>query len=423
MPPRPAAAFLSYARFDNQHDEGRLSLLRERLEGEVRIHTGEEFQIFQDRNDIRWGEEWEDRIKELIEAATFFIPILTPSFFKSEHCRRELRDFLAREQHLERKDLILPIYYVTCPLLEGRSQSITDPVFKTLIARHRVDWRDLRHESFENPKIGRRIAELAVQICDSLNRCEYRCPRQGGALELHHEHGAPETAQKIPDSVSGTQRTLLVGTGSSNGFATISAAIAAATDGDRIIVRPEVYREALVLEKPLEIIGDGPLDKIVIDAPSGQAAITCRSREVRVVNLTLRGSFGAVNVEKQGQIRLELCDLKSHHLACIHVSGGSCYLLRNRVHDASHGSGVWLDCADAVLEENEITGNREYGVGVKYSTAALRRNKINSNTRTGIAIFGGSGVFEENDLRFNAQGAWKIRSEDVARVKQKDNIE
>lgn len=52
MPRRPAA-FLSYVQLNDKHDNGRLTELRERLEHEVQMHTGELFPVFQDRNDTQ----------------------------------------------------------------------------------------------------------------------------------------------------------------------------------------------------------------------------------------------------------------------------------------------------------------------------------------------------------------------------------
>ena len=83
-------AFMSYVRSDDQHDDGRLTQLRERLSAEVRMQTGEEFPIFQDRDDIQWGQSWRLRIEESVDEVTFFIPIITPSFFRSEGCPRAL---------------------------------------------------------------------------------------------------------------------------------------------------------------------------------------------------------------------------------------------------------------------------------------------------------------------------------------------
>ena len=56
---RQPAAFMSYVRFNDQHDDGQLTQFRERLSAEVRVQTGEEFLIFQDRNDIAWGQNWQ----------------------------------------------------------------------------------------------------------------------------------------------------------------------------------------------------------------------------------------------------------------------------------------------------------------------------------------------------------------------------
>jgi hypothetical protein len=45
-------AFMSYVRADDAHDAGRLTQFCERLASEVRMQTGEELPIFQDRKDI-----------------------------------------------------------------------------------------------------------------------------------------------------------------------------------------------------------------------------------------------------------------------------------------------------------------------------------------------------------------------------------
>ena len=60
---REPVAFLSYVRSDDEHDWGRITKLRQRLEGEVKIQTGRPFAIFQDRNDIIWGQQWAEVIQ------------------------------------------------------------------------------------------------------------------------------------------------------------------------------------------------------------------------------------------------------------------------------------------------------------------------------------------------------------------------
>ena len=107
---------MCYLRRVDQHDQGRLTDLRKRLEGEVQLYRGEEdFAIFQDREDIRWGQQWRSRIEDSLNDVTFLIPIITPGFFRSKECRDEIDLFLQRERKLGRSDLILPIYYIDYP--------------------------------------------------------------------------------------------------------------------------------------------------------------------------------------------------------------------------------------------------------------------------------------------------------------------
>lgn len=71
------------------------------------MQIGQEFAIFQDRNDIAWGQNWQARIDQTLDAVTLLIPILTPSFFASPACRQEVTRFVERERTLDRNDLIL----------------------------------------------------------------------------------------------------------------------------------------------------------------------------------------------------------------------------------------------------------------------------------------------------------------------------
>src|SRR5215467_10596772 len=104
---------MSYVRFNDQHDDGQLTQFRERLATEVRAQTGTEFAIFQDRNDIAWGQHWQQRIDQALDTQTLLLVIITPSFFRSSACRAEVEQFLERERRLGRHDLIFPVYYVS----------------------------------------------------------------------------------------------------------------------------------------------------------------------------------------------------------------------------------------------------------------------------------------------------------------------
>ena len=161
------AAFMSYARFDDQHDDGQLTAFRERLAAEVRMQTGEKFLIFQDRTDIAWGENWQQRINQALDTVTLLLVIITPGFFRSPHCRDEVQQFLDRERQLGRDDLILPIYYVSTSEIDDPARRNADLLAATLAARQHADWRELRFEPVTSPVARRAIAQLATRMRDT----------------------------------------------------------------------------------------------------------------------------------------------------------------------------------------------------------------------------------------------------------------
>ena len=56
----------------------------------MRAQTGQEFVIFQDRSDIAWGQNWQQRIEEALDAVTLLLVIITPGLFRSPACRAEV---------------------------------------------------------------------------------------------------------------------------------------------------------------------------------------------------------------------------------------------------------------------------------------------------------------------------------------------
>ena len=159
---------MSYVHIDDRQE--RLTAFSNLLSDEVRVQTGEEFIIFQDRKDIKWGQSWKKRIEESLDRVTFLIAFITPSFFKSQHCRTELQRFLRREEQLDRNDLILPIYYVECDLFSDEELLEKDELAQSILSRHYIDWRDLRFKPMDSLEVGERMSHLANQIRDALQR-------------------------------------------------------------------------------------------------------------------------------------------------------------------------------------------------------------------------------------------------------------
>ena len=122
-------AFLSYTRPDDRFFGGNITAMCQVLELGVQVVTGNrDFTIFQDVDGIGLGEDWRDKLADAIAGSVFFVPVITALYFTSPACRDELERFQQHEASLGRKDLILPIYFVTAPVLERPELLDTDPL-------------------------------------------------------------------------------------------------------------------------------------------------------------------------------------------------------------------------------------------------------------------------------------------------------
>ena len=170
-------------------------------------------------------------------------------------------------------------------------------------------------------------------------------------------------------------------------FTTITDAIQAAEPGTRILIRPGLYKEALVLDKALELIGDGERDDVIVEIINN-FVIIFKTEFGRVSNLTLRqtggGKFYAVDIS-QGRLELEDCDITSQANACVGIhSNADPRLRRNRIYNGQTAGVFVYDNGKGTLEDNDIWGHILSGVEItEGSDPTLRKNKI-YNRLTGL---------------------------------------
>jgi hypothetical protein len=167
---RKYAAFWSYTRVDDETDDGWLTALREALISEVQVLFGKQVEIFQDLNGIEWGEQWEQKLVSSSDDAVFLIPIVTPSYFASSGCRKELEQFVKRENETGFKELILPIYYIETPELQDPLEKACDLLAQTVADHNYEDIRELRHRSINSYEAKQKIKKLAAALFERLKR-------------------------------------------------------------------------------------------------------------------------------------------------------------------------------------------------------------------------------------------------------------
>jgi hypothetical protein len=131
--------FFSYSREDDEDSHGGLTALRDRIQRELRSQLGrstKSFGLWQDKEAIAPGAQWETEIKNAVAQSVFFIPIITPTVVKSQYCRFELESFLARQTALDRNDLVFPILYINVAALNDSELRQNDPVLSMIAERN-----------------------------------------------------------------------------------------------------------------------------------------------------------------------------------------------------------------------------------------------------------------------------------------------
>lgn len=154
--------FWSYARKDDELEKGRISQLRQDIQAEYQLQTGDELNIFQDTQNILWGENWRKSIVENLGVTKFFIPILTPTYLRRPNCLGELKVAIQQFEDLGLDEGIYPIEYID---IERQLEKMEDDrVASFLSNRQRIrDWRELRFEDPSSSAYRKGIREI-VQV-------------------------------------------------------------------------------------------------------------------------------------------------------------------------------------------------------------------------------------------------------------------
>jgi len=244
-----------------------------------------------------------------------------------------------------------------------------------------------------------------------------------GDLSLARNPFARPAAQSQPAPVSIVQppsaksvRTLVVDQLLRGDYDTITAAIQNANPGDRILIHEGIYDEALMLDKVLELVGDGKLGEVEIRS-YGKSVIHFKTSAGLVRNLVLRltgGENKATVFITQGRLRLEGCDISSQSLSCVEICNeGTAPIVRNnKIHDGKSAGINVRDNAQGLIEANEIWGNAYAGIEISNrANPIVHNNKIYDGKSAGMNIRANAqGVIEGNEIWGNAMAGITIKT-------------
>lgn len=211
-------------------------------------------------------------------------------------------------------------------------------------------------------------------------------------------------------------------------FASIAAAISAAEEHSRIIVKPGFYREALpiVVNKPLSLEGDG-WPRVEGDGQNSILVVTASDVSIRGMQLENSGisylhELAGIRVENSARCALKNNRLINNSYGIYLAEAEACEVSENHVEghpvsvaDAAAGNGIHLwHCRKQKVANNEISGHRD-GIYLEFTDeSAIEDNKVINNLRYGLHFMTSHrNEYRGNRFEQNGAGVAVMYSHDV----------
>lgn len=223
------------------------------------------------------------------------------------------------------------------------------------------------------------------------------------------EAGASEELDEAAPGGAAAPGAVVVAADGSGDYTSLAAALKAVAPNARVLVRAGTYEESVVVVAPVEVVGEGPRDGVVI-VGADASCLRMEGGRARVAGLTLRGeargdaAFFAVEVAG-GELLLEDCDITSTTLSCVGVHGETAapVIRRCRVRDGADSGLYFFDGARGSVEGCEVSGNANVGVAITGGAdPSVIRTRVYGGRSAGVAVWqGGLGLLEGCDIYGN----------------------
>lgn len=221
-------------------------------------------------------------------------------------------------------------------------------------------------------------------------------------------------------------------------YRNIKDAITNAQPGTRILVRPGFYRESILINKCVEIIGDGQRDDIIIESKF-TPCISIAAEKAIVRNITLRhyswsqlqkadfiGRLIAEFLLKpyaiailQGQLIMENCNINSTGIASIYIRSATTnpQIRHCQINPGSKYGILVTHKGKGTIEDCDIFGHYRGVEILKGSNPTLRRCKIREMKHDGIFISPHSfATIEDSNIFTNGGTGVRIKNHGNATI-------
>lgn len=240
---------------------------------------------------------------------------------------------------------------------------------------------------------------------------------------------------------SENNKTLIVAKSSDTDFSSISSAVREASEGDCILIKSGVYRENIVIDKKIHLIGQNPQNTI-IDANNTGDCIYVDEDGITISNLTLQhsgpsgrdcgielhGNFSTISNVKISECTIGIYARESHNNSFIknnlisnkdygihlHTSSDN-YISMNAFFNNRWGIFIYRSSNNNLISQNDIDQSSYHGIWASWcQDNIIKKNVIFDSKANGIFLSGISdGVIQRNHLEENNQGMFFSRCNNV----------
>jgi nitrous oxidase accessory protein NosD len=205
--------------------------------------------------------------------------------------------------------------------------------------------------------------------------------------------GSPATYNAIPVPASHSPALIVSKIGPEHCHS-IGEAIGKAKPGSRILVYPGLYAEQVVIDKDLEIVGEGNGHDIIIAPPDNVSCVVMRTAYAVVRNVSIRRrktsdekQVPAV-VAGQGRLVLQHLAITCPASAAVLATGAAASCSMHHVSLTGCRWGVWAtDGAEAVVEGSTISDCEGQGIEIRDDAwCTVRSCDVHDCGAAGIAV-------------------------------------
>lgn len=412
--------FLSYSRAADNHDDGQIVALAQRLAAEIEILSGNPFELFIDTDGIKWGDEWRTRIDDFLRKSQFFFPVITPSFLNSKFCNYECESF---SKIKGKSGFIFPIYYLDCARVKDASSKA---LLDQLLSYQYLDWREQRFEPLNSAHVRKKVSMSADQICDLI------IDRFGEVLQPSEIQEDDLRSEESESKAVATSETRVIAKASSvlpaktqnpeiyvysaeddryNG--SIQDAIDKCAPGSTIYVHPGYYEESLKLpNKAMEIIGIPDQNKLVVVSGNLRSAITAQGDFLRLSNISFKNSSSIEACCRliQSKATIVNCNFTNEHGTGIDIASSTPHFDRIKVSNCGEFGVIYASESSGSLVNSDLVGNQFANLLIiEKSDPLVRSNNISKSEQSGIFCYNyGRGQIEENLISENAHAGLAV---------------